>query len=65
MDPDRVAAVFAPFSADAAHASIRKIPHYGKYSFLVFDSGDNKLKGIWPAAESPLIHHFVEREMKP
>jgi hypothetical protein len=58
--PDRAAAVFAPFSAEAAHAAVRKIPHYGKYSYLVFDSGENRLKGIWPADESPLIHHFAK-----
>lgn len=65
VDPDRVTAVFAPFSADAALATIRKIPHYGKYSYLVFDSGENRLKGIWPATESPLVHHFIEGGMKP
>jgi aminopeptidase N len=65
LDPEGVAAVFAPFSAEAALASVRKIPHYGKYSYLVFDSGKNRGKGTWPVAESPLIHHFVEKEAKP
>ena len=34
----------------------RKLPHYGKYSYLVF-SGDaprNVLKGQWPVTDSPL-----------
>jgi hypothetical protein len=65
LDPQRVAAVFAPFSAEAALTSVRKIPHYGKYSYLVFDSGENRGKGTWPVTESPLIHHFMEREAMP
>ncbi len=34
----------------------RKLPHYGKYSFLAFegDAPDNVLKGQWPVAHSPL-----------
>ena len=32
----------------------RKVPHYGKYSYLVFDDGNNVDKGIWPAGDSPL-----------
>lgn len=32
----------------------RKVPHYGKYSYLVFDDGENADKGIWPAGDSPL-----------
>lgn len=32
----------------------RKVPHYGKYSYLVFDSGTATAKGIWPAGESPM-----------
>jgi hypothetical protein len=32
----------------------RKVPHYGKYSYLVFDGGTAIAKGIWPAGESPM-----------
>ena len=34
----------------------RKLPHYGKYSFLAFegDEPDNMLKGQWPAVNSPM-----------
>jgi Peptidase family M1 domain len=40
----------------------RKLPHYGKYSYLVFD-GDaqrNVLKGQWPILHSPLSILFGE-----
>jgi Peptidase family M1 domain len=34
----------------------RKIPHYGRYSYLVFAETTNRIKGIWPTASSPLVH---------
>jgi hypothetical protein len=35
---------------------IRKLPHYGKYSYLAFEGDEptNVVKGQWPAAASPL-----------
>ena len=54
---NRVAALFfAP--DDTADAVIRKIPHYGKYSYLVFRKAQNRDKGTWPVTASPLIHRF-------
>jgi aminopeptidase N len=40
--------------ADAAAAIARKMPHYGKYSYLVFDGGTNVAKGAWDVLDSPL-----------
>ncbi len=36
---------------------LRKLPHYGKYSYVLFDaaSGKNLAKGQWPVTDSPLI----------
>ncbi len=31
-----------------------KVSHYGNYSYLLFESAHNQLKGVWPAADSPL-----------
>jgi aminopeptidase N len=38
----------------------RKVPHYGKYSFLAFsgDNPDNVLKGQWPVVNSALYHRL-------
>ncbi|SCZ57312.1 M1 family metallopeptidase [Thiohalomonas denitrificans] len=38
----------------------RKVPHYGKYGYLVFagDAPDNQVKGQWPANSSPLVRRF-------
>ena len=51
--------VTAPTSA-AADGLARKLPHYGKYSWLVFngDAPDNAAKGEWPTSQSPLAQDF-------
>ena len=38
-------------SRDAIPGLIRKLPHYGKYGYLVFkgDTPENVVKGIWPS----------------
>jgi aminopeptidase N len=43
---------------DAAAGLARKLPHYGKYSYLAFEGAEpaNDVKGEWVAADSPL--HF-------
>jgi len=56
--PGRVSAVFLPLSPAAATAAGRKIPHYGKYSYLTFTEGKNREKGTWPAGDSPAVHRF-------
>jgi hypothetical protein len=62
-DPGRVAAVFLPLSPSAAAAVGRKIAHYGKYSYLVFTDGENKSKGTWEPADSPVVHRFKAKEL--
>ncbi|PLX83816.1 MAG: hypothetical protein C0614_05485, partial [Desulfuromonas sp.] len=47
-------------TAAAAEDVARRIPHYGRYSYLVFSSGKNQLKGTWPATDSPLNITFDE-----
>ena len=36
----------------------RKIPHYGRYSYLVFAETTNRVKGTWPTASSPLVYDW-------
>lgn len=40
----------------------RKLPHYHKYSYLVFSGSEaeNQLKGRWPVERSPLTAMFTE-----
>lgn len=49
-----------PRDANAIEPLARKLPHYGKYSFLTFvdDSVRNVTKGEWPVLNSPLTHVF-------
>ncbi len=62
VNPERSAAIFIPLSGAAAGKAARKIPHYGKYSYLLFEDGTNRVKGTWPVTASPLIHEFSDRE---
>jgi aminopeptidase N len=53
--PDRPAALVLPENADVVAALGRKIPHYSKYSYLVFEGERNVDKGSWDIGASPLI----------
>jgi len=56
-DPE-VVVVGLTVHSDAAVAGLaRKLPHYGKYSYLAFTGNDptNSAKGQWPAVGSPLV----------
>ena len=55
---NRIAALFLPLSPQYADMVARKITHYGKYSYLVFQSGQNLDKGIWPVETSPLVYEW-------
>ncbi len=58
QDPQTTWAYFVPFSEAEARVAARKIPHYGKYSFLAFEQGQNQEKGTWEIRRSPLIYNF-------
>jgi hypothetical protein len=55
---DRVAALFWPLSPRYAEVVARKVTHYGKYSYLVFQNGQNREKGFWQIDDSPLIYRW-------
>ncbi len=64
-DRGRVTALFLPLSPEAASLAARKIPHYGKYSYLVFTEGKNRAKGTWAPASSPTAYEFPRRKPSP
>ena len=45
----------------AANALARKLPHYGKYSWLVFagDAATNEATGEWPIGDTPLARNLT------
>ncbi len=45
---------------------IRKLPHYGKYSYLAFSGNEptNIAKGQWPVLNSPLVKTFSKEAQK-
>lgn len=46
-----------PGKKEAVAGLIRKLPHYGKYSYLAFEGNEpvNIAKGQWPVINSPLV----------
>lgn len=57
----KLTSLFLPLpGADAASrvAAGRKITHYGRYGYLVFTQGANRVKGSWDAAASELSRDF-------
>jgi hypothetical protein len=57
-DPDRSWTWLHLASAGDADAIGRKIPHYGRYSYLFFNGARNVGKGLWTIEESPLTAVF-------
>jgi hypothetical protein len=54
--PDQALGWLAAADADALPGLGRKLPHYGRYSYLGFTgtAPDNVLKGQWPVVNSPM-----------
>jgi len=64
---DRVLGWAAAADPQALAGLARKLPHYGKFSYLVFAGAapDNRVKGRWPAGDSPLRRVLGERATDP
>lgn len=56
-DPGRAIGWIGGGTAAGVPGLARKLPHYGKYSYLVFrgDEPDNVIKGQWPVSGSPMV----------
>jgi len=64
-ESERITALFLPESVEGAASGVRKIPHYGKFSYLVFVGGVNQAKGTWPSGKSPLVKVLSVKEALP
>ena len=60
-NPDLVVIYVSASSEAAANALARKLPHYGKYSWLVFagDEATNEATGEWPIGDTPLARNLT------
>ena len=54
-------------STEALATLARKLPHYGRYSYTLFEGAGstNRLKGTWELNESPLTVKLVEKQIAP
>lgn len=57
-DPPRVWTLIDVGDTRQINVVGRKVPHYGKYSYLVFEDGKNIAKGSWEILTSPLRDRF-------
>jgi len=64
FNEDRVAALFFPLSPQQAQTVARKITHYGNYSYLAFQNGQNRDKGLWPIEQPPLECRWSDGDKK-
>jgi aminopeptidase N len=53
--------VVLPAGPDVVATLGRKLPHYGKYSYLVFNGEQNTDKGVWTVLASPLRLNVASR----
>src|SRR5579871_5970515 len=60
-NPESVVIYVSASSEAAADALARKLPHYGKYSWLVFagDEATNEATGEWPVGDTPLARNLA------
>jgi hypothetical protein len=61
----RVLALLLPFSPRHLQPVARKITHYGRYSYLLFQKQSVKTKGIWTVTESPSVYRWNESAARP
>jgi aminopeptidase N len=61
QNPDLAVIYVSASSEAAANALARKLPHYGKYSWLVFagDEATNEATGEWPIGDTPLARNLT------
>ncbi len=59
-NPERIIVWLATENQKAIDGLIRKLPHYGKYSYLAFegDEPENTEKGEFPSFNSPMVYYF-------
>ena len=57
-DPVKGVALFFGSNAEDVREVGRKLIHYGKYGYLVFEGSKNVAKGSWEVEGSPLVYRF-------
>jgi hypothetical protein len=60
-DEDSIVAVIISGDIEPLPSILRKLPHYGRNSYLVFEGDKAIERGVWEAKESPLRVEFVAR----
>jgi len=59
---DEAIGLLIAFDGESLRGVWRKLPHYGKYSYLVFAGTQNVAKGVWDVERSPMVMIWDEEE---
>jgi hypothetical protein len=62
-DNDGVRAIFLSNTPETAGSVVPKIPHYGRYSLLLFAAGRNVTKATWKPRGSPLSIDLLKESL--
>ncbi|HIG12770.1 MAG: M20/M25/M40 family metallo-hydrolase [bacterium] len=67
MSVERALGFLSLEPTEALAGMARKLPHYGKYSYLAFEGNEptNRVKGQWGAEGSPLVRRLSEEPLVP
>ncbi len=57
-DDGVTALIVSAKDAESLALLLRPLPHYRRYGYVVFEGSKAVDKGVWPAAESPLVKRF-------
>ncbi|MCG8597333.1 MAG: M1 family peptidase [Kiloniellales bacterium] len=57
-DDGVTALIVAAKDAESLALLLRPLPHYRRYGYVVFEGSKAVDKGVWPAADSPLVKRF-------
>jgi aminopeptidase N len=60
-DENSVVTIILSTDTESLPGVVRKLPHYGRNSYLVFEGGSALERGVWQAEDSPLRADFRAR----
>ena len=60
-DEEHIVSVIISEDTESLPSILRKLPHYGRNSYLLFEGERAEERGVWEAEDSPLRADFVSR----
>jgi aminopeptidase N len=64
-DEESIAALIISGDMNSLPSIVRKLPHYAKYSYLIFDGDKPVERGVWETEKSPLAADLTAMQASP